>query len=108
MFNVNVHCCQTKSFSIVNKFLYPHYFQTFLSELKDVSCVSIAFDISNFLRNVKLMPITYVEIESDISDSIIDTLQQCNIKKKIMSISADNTNGNFGGNKPDRTKQCFA
>ncbi|OAF63796.1 hypothetical protein A3Q56_08498 [Intoshia linei] len=50
MFNVNINCCQTKSSSIVNKALYPHYFQKILSKLEDITCVSIAFDTSNFLN----------------------------------------------------------
>lgn len=119
-------CARTKCEAIVSKVIYPHVKDQLKSDLEQCKFVTVAFDASN-QREIKLMPILvrYFSIENGISVKVVEvaslpgetanevatyvtrTAESHGIKSKIIGISADNTNTNFGGSKRKGQKNVF-
>ena len=119
-------CARTKCEAIVSKVIYPHVQDQLKSELEGCKFVTVAFDASN-QREIKLMPVLvrYFSIENGICIKVVElkslpgetadevttyittTAEEHGIKSKIIGISADNTNTNFGGSKRRGQKNIF-
>lgn len=118
-YNKKFTCARTKSEAITCNVLYPWIMEDVRKELKATAFVSISFDTSNH-NACKLLPIVaryydpYDEQEAIknkvlkvlsipgetgeiLSASIKETASEFEIGNKLLALSADNTNTNFGG-----------
>ena len=109
-------CARTKAESIVVNVLAPFALEELLSDLKNVNFISVMFDASNH-GNIKVIPLLlryfkpdgriyvkllqvkdfHVETSDIVTNYILDSLDQHDLRQKVVGLSADNTNTNFGG-----------
>lgn len=112
-------CSRTKCEAIVKNVFYPWSLEEMKNELKNVDFVTLSCDTSNH-KYLKLLPITvryfdgynmhapinnkvltFVEISGEtadiISSEIMKTIASYELDTKVIGLSADNTNTNFGG-----------
>lgn len=115
-FDSNYSCGKTKATAIANKVFMKDVLEKLIVDLNQTNFVSMGIDTSN-KKSTKICPIIvrYFNFDKGIVTKILDIdfiageksldLFECikksilkfNLKKKIVSLSADNTNSNFGG-----------
>lgn len=117
--NPKFACARTKCEAIVTNVFAPWANDELIKDLKDVQYVSLSVDTSNN-RHVKLLPVLvryfkayegsscvqtklvdFVELKGETSEhiaaEIINVMNKYGIENKVVALSADNTNTNFGG-----------
>lgn len=118
-FNPKFCCARTKCDAIVTNVLAPWSTDELKHDLEHVNFVALSIDASNH-GHVKLLPIMvryfkvqeestsvetklldFVELKGEtaelISEEVIKIIQKFHLENKVVAISADNTNTNFGG-----------
>lgn len=109
-------CAKTKTREIVVNVICPYIVDNTLKELSFANYVSVLVDGSNH-KAIKLVPVVvryflphvgvknkileFSNLPGETSDlitsKIIDVVTKFGLKQKIVALSADNTNTNFGG-----------
>lgn len=117
-FDSKFTCARTKCEAIVLNVLHPHVLSKILAEVKNCKFVTVYFDACN-QRDIKMMPIMirYFHVKKGICVKMIQlknlkgetaeevatyiskTINENSLEKKVIAISADNTNTNFGGSQ---------
>lgn len=109
-------CAKTKTKEIIVNVISPYIIDNMIKELHSAKFISVLVDGSNH-KAIKLVPILvryflpeigiknkileFSNLPGETSDlitgKIIDVLTKYGLKEKIVALSADNTNTNFGG-----------
>ena len=109
-------CAKTKTREIIVNVISPYIVDNIVKELRSAKFISVLVDGSNH-KSIKLVPILvryflpdvgiknkileFSNLPGETSDlitkKIIDVLTKFGLKEKIVALSADNTNTNFGG-----------
>jgi hypothetical protein len=123
--NKKFTCAQTKCKAVVADVLSPYTKSQILEDLKNIKYCCFAIDASNHidLRSVsiivryfipdkgiatEILEFSSLPLEtSDLVDYILEAAQKHDIADKIIDISADNTNTNFGGLKRKGKNNVF-
>lgn len=123
LFDKKYACARTKAEAIVVNVFAPFAIEEFIKDLKSVNYISVCYDASNH-GDIKIVPIMaryfcsstgvstkILEVQdvpretaTVLSDYIMDTLKKHGLSSKVVGLSADNTNSNFGG--AARKGQC--
>lgn len=109
-------CGQKKTQAIIVSVLAPYAMAVFRNELEKANYVSIMIDSSNhgalkivpvlvryFIpeEGIKTMVLEFLNVPCETTDQLTEYVWQLvtkwNIEKKVVALSADNTNTNFGG-----------
>lgn len=109
-------CSRTKTKAIIVNVLYPYAYEKLKTNLSNANFVSILIDSSNH-KDLKMIPllVRYFSPDSGLQTIILEftdlpgetaeeltnyvwtLLKTWKIDKKVIALSADNTNTNFGG-----------
>lgn len=119
-------CARSKSNAIIKNVLFPAVKEELIAELKEIHFVSILSDASNHKAEklypiavqyfnskygvqVKLLNLSTIKGETSeiISTHMMEIIKCNNLKDKVVGISADNTNTNFGGLKRRGKENIF-
>ena len=115
----NFSCARTKCEAIVTNIFAPWALEELINDLKSVDFVTVSCDTSNH-KHIKLLPIvvryfqgynfkapinnkilTVVEMSGETADiisaQIMKAIGSYELDTKVVGLSADNTNTNFGG-----------
>lgn len=118
LFNNKFACSQTKTRAIITNVIAPFAVEQIMKELKEAQFISVMIDSSSH-TDLKLVPVMVrfyhpgkgivvrllemvnfgVESSEHLTSYVLEVLEKFDLKKKVVAISADNTNTNYGGKK---------
>lgn len=115
LFDPKFSAARTKTEAIIVNVISPYIFNALLEDLNTVNFITITIDSSN-RKDIKLTPIVvryftesgvhikllyFDEVPGETSDILVGHILKClkkfDIEHKIICVTADNTNTNFGG-----------
>lgn len=126
LFEPKFSSARTKSEAMVKNVIAPHTQKQLMQELSETSCFTLMVDSSNHAAQ-KLVPIVVryfhensgvnvkvLELETlpgetsdQLNDYVLSVLNRNDLVSKLVGISADNTNTNFGGAKRKGKNNLF-
>lgn len=116
LFEPKFSAARTKTEAVIVNVISPYIFNVVLEDLNTVNFITITIDSSN-RKDIKLTPIVvryftesrgvhvkllyFDEVPGETSDILVEHILKClkkfSIEHKIICVTADNTNTNFGG-----------
>jgi len=122
LFEPKFSAARTKTEAVIIHVISPYIFKTVLEDLNVVNFITVTIDSSN-RKDIKLTPIVvryfkenrvhikllyFDEVPGETSDILVEHILTCLkkfcIEQKIICVTADNTNTNFGGK--NRKTEC--
>lgn len=114
LYDCNFSSARTKTEAIITNVISPFVFNDLINDLKKVNYITVTIDCSN-RKEVKLVPIVvryfcdgvkikllaFEELPGEkaemLCNYLLNILNKHALKEKVICLSADNTNTNFGG-----------
>jgi hypothetical protein len=124
LFNNKFRCSQTKCKAIITNVIAPVVTKQTDEELKEAHFISVLIDSSNHLeKKLVTLVVRYYHAEKGVVlelvnlggetsellfSYVLEVLQKLDILEKVIAVSEDNTNTNFGGKKrKGKYNLCF-